>query len=64
LLDNAKIVVFLRAVKALDLRFDPLILQLEISRTINDYAIVVIKLIEFERRMGFKELIKEEAFSA
>jgi hypothetical protein len=62
--DNAKIAVFLRAVRALDPRFDPLILQLEISGTINDYAVVVTKLTEFERRMGPKEPVKEGAFSA
>jgi hypothetical protein len=62
--ENAKIAVFLRAVKALDPRFDPLILQLEISGTVKDYAVVVTKLTEFERRMGLKEPVKEGAFSA
>jgi hypothetical protein len=62
--ENAKIAVFLRAVRALDPRFDPLILQLEISGTAVDYAIVVTRLTEFERRMGPREPIKEGAFSA
>jgi hypothetical protein len=62
--ENAKIAVFLRAVRALDPRFDPLILQLEISGTVKDYAVVVTKLTEFERRLGPKEPIKEGAFSA
>jgi hypothetical protein len=63
-LENAKIAVFLRAVRALDPRFDPLILQLEILGTVTDYTMVVIRLTEFERRMGPKEPIKEGAFSA
>ena len=62
--ENAKIAVFLRAVRALDPRFDPLILQLEISGTVTDYTVVVTRLTEFERRMGPKEPIKEGAFSA
>jgi hypothetical protein len=41
-----------------------LILQLEILGTAVDYTIVVIKLTEFERRMGPREPIKEGAFSA
>jgi hypothetical protein len=63
-LENAKIAVFLRAIRTLDPRFDPLILQLEISGTVTDYAIVVTKLTEFKRRIGPKEPIKEGAFSA
>jgi len=63
--ENAKTAVFLRAIRALDPRFDPLILQLEISDSItNKYPIVVTKLTEFERRLGPKEPIREGAFSA
>lgn len=62
--ENAKIAVLLRAVRALDTRFDPLILQLEISDMTTNYSLIVSKLTEFERRMGSKEVIKEEAFKA
>jgi hypothetical protein len=62
--ENAKIAVFLRAVRALDPRFDPLILQLEISGTVTDYTIVVTKLTEFERRMGPREPIITTAYRA
>ena len=62
--ENAKTAVFLRAVRALDPRFDPLILQLEISDTVTKYAVAVTKLAEFERRLGPKEPIREDAFSA
>jgi hypothetical protein len=62
--ENAKIAVFLRAIRALDPRFDPLILQLEISDLATNYSVVVTKFTEFERRMGPKESIKEGAYSA
>jgi hypothetical protein len=62
--ENAKIAIFLRAVRALDPRFDPLILQLEISGTVTDYAVVVTKLTEFERRLGPKEPISTTAYRA
>jgi hypothetical protein len=62
--ENAKIAVFLRAIRALDPRFEPLILQLEISGTVTDYAVVVTKLTDFERRMGPKEPISTTAYRA
>jgi hypothetical protein len=62
--ENAKIAVFLRAVRALDPRFDPLILQLEISGTVTDCTVVVTRLTEFERRMGPKEPIITTAYRA
>jgi hypothetical protein len=48
----------------LDLRFNPLILQLEILGIVTDYTMVVTRLTEFECCIGPKELIKEGAFSA
>ena len=62
---NAKSAVLLRAIRALDTRFDPLILQLEIRDSVtNNYATIVTKLTEFERRMGPKEPVREGAFRA
>jgi hypothetical protein len=63
-LDNAKIAVFLRVVRDLDPRFNPLILQLEILGIVTDYIVVVTKLTDFEQCIGPKEPIKEKAFSA
>ena len=63
-LENAKIAVFLRAIRLLDPRFDPLILQLEISNALDSYPLIVTKFQEFERRMGPKEPAKEGAYSA
>ena len=62
--ENAKIAVFLRAIRALDTRFDPLILQLEISGLTTSYSLVIDKFMEFERRLGPKEAVKEGAFKA
>jgi hypothetical protein len=62
--ENAKIAVFFRAIRALDPRFDPLILQLEISDSVINYTVAVTKFTKFERRMGPKETIKEGAYSA
>lgn len=62
--ENAKAAVFLRAVRALDHRFDPLILQLELSDSAGKYAVIVTRLTEFERRLGPKETVKEGAYSA
>jgi hypothetical protein len=62
--DTLKISLFLQAVRALDSRFDPLILQLEISGTATDYSTIVERLSEHERRMGPKEALRESALSA
>jgi hypothetical protein len=55
--------VLLRVIRALDPRFDPLILQLEIGDLATNYTVVVSKLTEFERRIGPREATKEGAFS-
>lgn len=62
--DRSKIAVFLRAIRVLDPRFDPLVLQLEISGLATNYSVVVTKITEFERRMSPRETIKEDAYSA
>jgi hypothetical protein len=55
--------VLLRAIRALDPRFDSLILQLEISDLATNYTVVVSKLTEFERCIGPREATKKGAFS-
>jgi len=62
--DTLKISLFFQAVRALDPRFDPLILQLEINKTIIDYSAIIAYLTEAERRIRLIELLKESAFSA
>jgi hypothetical protein len=62
--DTLKISIFFRAVRALDSRFDPLILQLGISGLATDFAVIVPKFIDFERRIGPKEGLKEGALTA
>jgi hypothetical protein len=62
--DTLKISLFLQAVRALDSRFDPLILQLEISGIATDYSTIVERLSEHERRMGPKEALRETVLSA
>jgi hypothetical protein len=62
--NTLKISLFLQAVRALDSRFDPLILQLEISGITTDYSTIVERLSEHERRMGPKEALRESALSA
>jgi hypothetical protein len=60
--DTLKISILFQAIRALDSRFGPLILQLEISGTATDYSVIVAHLTEFERRMGPKEALKETVF--
>jgi hypothetical protein len=55
--------VLLRAIRALDIRFDSFILQLEISDLATNYTVVVSKLAEFERCIGLRETTKKSAFS-
>jgi len=62
--DSLKISVFFRVLRALDARFEPLILQLEISKTTTDFSAIVAFLTEAERRMGAKDPLKETVFSA
>jgi hypothetical protein len=63
-LDTLKISILFQAIRALDSRFGPLILQLEISGTATDYSVIVAHLTEFERRIGPKEALKETVFRA
>lgn len=56
--DTLKILLLFQAIRALDERFGPLILQLEISGVTTDYSMIVERLSEFERRMGPKEALK------
>ena len=62
--DSLKISVFFRVLRAFDSRFEPLILQLEISKTTTDFNAIIAFLMEAERRMGPKDPLKEIAFSA
>jgi hypothetical protein len=62
--DTLKISLLFQAIRALDDRFAPLILQLEISGVTTDYSVIVARLSEFERRMGPKEALKETVLSA
>jgi hypothetical protein len=55
--------VLLRVIRALDTRFDSLILQLEISDLAINYTVVVAKLTEFERCIDSREIAKKSAFS-
>jgi hypothetical protein len=55
--------VLLRVIRALDSRFDSLILQLEISDLATNYTVVVSKLTEFKRCIDLRETTKESAFS-
>jgi hypothetical protein len=61
-LDTLKISILFQAIQALDSRFRPLILQLEISSTATDYSVIVAYLTKFERRIGLKEALKETVF--
>lgn len=62
--DTLKISLLFQAIRALDERFGPLILQLEISGITTDYSVIVARLTEHERRMGPKEALKETVLSA
>jgi Reverse transcriptase (RNA-dependent DNA polymerase)/Integrase core domain/GAG-pre-integrase domain len=62
--DTLKISILFQAIKALDTRFNPLILQLEITGTATDFSVIVTHLTEFERRLGPKEPLKESVFRA
>ena len=62
--NTLKISILFQAIRALDARYSPLILQLEISDTAKDYDTIVAHLTEFERRLGPKEPIKESVLSA
>src|SRR5882757_988666 len=62
--DSLKISVFFRVIRAIDPRFEPLILQLEVSKSTTDFNAIVAHLTEAERRMGAKDPLKETAFSA
>jgi hypothetical protein len=57
--DTLKISLLFQAIRALDDRFGPLILQLGISGVTTDYSVIVARLSEFERRMGSNAALKE-----
>jgi hypothetical protein len=61
--DTLKISILLRALRDLDERYDPLVLQLEITDLVQDYEKLVTYLTEFERRMA-KDPLKEKALKA
>jgi len=62
--DTLKISLLFQAIRALDERFGPLILQLEISGITTNFSVIVARLTDFERRMGPKEALKESVLSA
>jgi hypothetical protein len=51
-------------IRALDARFDPIILQLEVGDSVRDFDKLVMHMTEFERRLGAKDPGKEAALSA
>jgi hypothetical protein len=59
-----KISILFGAIRALDERFAPLILQLEISGSTTDYSVIIARFSEHERRMGPKEALKESVLLA
>jgi hypothetical protein len=59
--ENLKISVLFTALKEIDGRFDPLILQLEISDAAKDFGSVVQHLTECERRLGARGPQQETA---
>lgn len=61
LTENLKITVLFTALKAVDSRFDPLILQLEISNSTKDFSTVIQYLTEYKQRLGAREPQKESA---
>jgi hypothetical protein len=62
--DSLKISVFFRVIRAVDNRFEPLILQLEVSKSTTDFNAIVAHLTEAERCIGTKDPLKETVFSA
>jgi hypothetical protein len=62
--ETLKISILFGAIRALDERFAPLILQLEISGTTTNYSAIVARFSEHERRMGPKEALKESVLLA
>ncbi|PMD53421.1 uncharacterized protein K444DRAFT_541610 [Hyaloscypha bicolor E] len=62
--DALKISILFGAIRALDERFAPLILQLEISGSTTDYSAIIARFSEHERRMGPKEALKESVLLA
>ena len=61
--ETLKISIFFGAIRALDERFAPLILQLEISRVTTNYSVIIARLSEHEWRIGPKEALKESVLS-
>jgi hypothetical protein len=59
-----KISILFGAIRALDERFAPLILQLEISGNTTNYSAIVACFSKYERRMGLKEALKESVLLA
>ena len=62
--ENLKIAIFLKAIKQLNDRFNPLVLQLQISDNAKDFNSVVSWLKEYEQQFNTEEPLKETAFSA
>jgi hypothetical protein len=62
--DIVKTATLYKAIREIDQRFEPIILQLDIRETPLDFAGVVAKLAEWERRLGPKDRVKEGALSA
>ena len=58
-----KISILLQALRALDERYDLLVLQLEITNSVKDYDKLVMHLTKFERRMA-KGPLKEKVLKA
>ncbi|RFU35515.1 hypothetical protein B7463_g829, partial [Scytalidium lignicola] len=59
--DNAKIAVFFRLLQELDSRFDPLILQFQISNLPVNFSLMVSMFSDMERHMESKESLKKGA---
>jgi hypothetical protein len=62
--NTLKTSIFYKAIRVSDTRFDPLILQLELTERSLEYSTIVAKFMEFERRIGPKTSLKEKALKA
>ena len=62
--DTITIAIYFKAISSIDTRFEPMILQLQLSTKFDDYRAITERLIDIERRLGVSESAKESSLRA
>jgi hypothetical protein len=62
--DTIKIAILFKAISSIDTRFEPMILQLQLSTKFDDYRAITERLIDVKRRLSASESAKESSLRA